>query len=902
MKKILLLFTLLAGVVSAMAQGQEKVEEFDLTADLFHVWDSPAADASISDNNGGGAFVLNEASGLPYGDGNVSEVRYADLSEYDQLVVTVTDGAPRFLFNRDIANGQWAENEAESHLIDNTKNGWSSKYFSSEQGDGFTIWTVDLKGMVVDLGYAHLHCIKGANWANVTVTSMTLIKVTEENVPEPQYEEKVEEFDLTADLFHVWDSPAADASITDNNGGGACVLNEGSGLPYGDGNVSEVRYADLSEYDQLVVTVTDGAPRFLFNRDIANGQWADTQSESHLIDNTKDGWSAKYFSSEQGDGETIWTVDLKQMVADLGYAHLHSIKGANWANVTVTSMTLVKVTLVPVEQPEEQEYVEVVESSDLDDSLFHLWDSAAAGASITETNGGGVCVLNESTGMPFGHGSVLLNGYADLSEYDKLVLTVSEGAPRFLFNRDVNEGQWSENEAESHLIDNTKGGWSAKYFSSEQGDGVTIWTVDLKQLVADKGYAHLHSIKGANWANVTVTSMELQKVTLVPVAKPEYEEVEIESDLTQGMFKEWSSPEADANVVNENGYGAYDLNNSTGLPYGDGSVTQTKYADLSEYDKLVLTVTEGTPRLLFNTKGVDPNKSYLEIKAAGSYATQDGTTWTIDLKKIVADKGFAHLNCIKGANWQNTTITSMKLVKVILVEKGTQMNTSITTPGQQHVKLADDSELVDGGVYDVNNDQIEEGFIIQFPDAVVKNPWDAAFLVFATLTDTKGGSLKLRSYSQTYIKGGDDYTVHLAQGLFEPEHTYILTIDSIQFTDFTRFCEESPELMALGFDGCDPLPLWANQDWCLGNGNGVTTTITINTDATVVPQPVKSRSQIVANLGWQFPEEKEDDGEATAIRGIDVRRDAVIYDLRGQRVDAPTRGIYIIGGKKVVLK
>lgn len=114
-----------------------------------------------------------------------------------------------------------------------------------------------------------------------------------------------------------------------------------------------------------------------------------------------------------------------------------------------------------------------------------------------------------SSGQPYGDGSVIR--YCDLSDFAKLIVVTTEGAPRFLFNRDVDEGQWSENEAESHLIDNTKGGWSAKYFSSEeQADGSTIWTVDLAQLVADKGYAHLHAIKGANWQNCTATSMKVE--------------------------------------------------------------------------------------------------------------------------------------------------------------------------------------------------------------------------------------------------------------------------------------------------------------------------------------------------------------------------------------------------------
>ena len=58
----------------------------------------------------------------------------------------------------------------------------------------------------------------------------------------------------------------------------------------------------------------------------------------------------------------------------------------------------------------------------------------------------------------------LLPGTKFLSNFTKLVVVVTDGTPRFLFNRDVDEGQWSETESESHLIDNTRGGWSSKYF------------------------------------------------------------------------------------------------------------------------------------------------------------------------------------------------------------------------------------------------------------------------------------------------------------------------------------------------------------------------------------------------------------------------------------------------------
>jgi hypothetical protein len=124
---------------------------------------------------------------------------------------------------------------------------------------------------------------------------------------------------------------------------------------------------------------------------------------------------------------------------------------------------------------------------------------------------GSICywIVGESCGMPYGDSKV--NGMADLSNYTKLVVVVADGSPRFLFNRDVDEGQWNENEASSHLIDNTKGGWCSKYFTSETTDDGTVWTVDLKQLVKDKGFAYLHAIKGANWQNVTVKSMMVEK-------------------------------------------------------------------------------------------------------------------------------------------------------------------------------------------------------------------------------------------------------------------------------------------------------------------------------------------------------------------------------------------------------
>ncbi len=168
-------------------------------------------------------------------------------------------------------------------------------------------------------------------------------------------------------------------------------------------------------------------------------------------------------------------------------------------------------------------------------------------------------ILGAATGQPYGDSNV--NAYADLTNFTKLVVVVTDGTPRFLMNRDVDEGQWNDNEAQCHLIDNTKGGWAAKYFSSQTTDEGTVWTVDIKQLVKDKGFAHLHAIKGANWANVTVTSMMVEKpakatpvgwTSIINNGNLEGDDV---SSFYARIYPDDSMPVPEATIVDEEGVG-----------------------------------------------------------------------------------------------------------------------------------------------------------------------------------------------------------------------------------------------------------------------------------------------------------------------------------------------------------
>ena len=123
--------------------------------------------------------------------------------------------------------------------------------------------------------------------------------------------------------------------------------------------------------------------------------------------------------------------------------------------------------------------------------------------------------LNESTGLPYGHGGVLMDVYADLSAYDKLIVVASAGLPRFCMNRQTSDGQIGATKAESNMIDiNPQGQYASCTWATDAYLTVDekVYTVDLKKISDDwNGEVKLHCIKGGNYSNVTVTDMLLYR-------------------------------------------------------------------------------------------------------------------------------------------------------------------------------------------------------------------------------------------------------------------------------------------------------------------------------------------------------------------------------------------------------
>lgn len=141
---------------------------------------------------------------------------------------------------------------------------------------------------------------------------------------------------LTQEMFQ---GHTAQGEAGTGQAGCAYDLFKSTGMPYGDGNVFWLNYADLSGYDKLIVVAAAGTPRFCMNRTENNAQDNDDPETSKFIDIPNHAWGTEAYQTK--DGDNVWIIDLKKMVEERGFAYLHSMKGAG-GNVTVTDMLLYK--------------------------------------------------------------------------------------------------------------------------------------------------------------------------------------------------------------------------------------------------------------------------------------------------------------------------------------------------------------------------------------------------------------------------------------------------------------------------------------------------------------------------------------------------------------------------------
>lgn len=649
---------------------------------------------------------------------------------------------------------------------------------------------------------------------------------------------------LTPKMYKLYGSVEDPGEGTDASNDCAYVLAEAKDTPFGDGGVSELKWADLSDYDQLIITTaTNTKPRVMMNRLTSGGQQGATKEESTMIDiNPNNGikWSTEAYASVDNTGR-IHTIDLKKIVADYDFARLHAIKGENYGLPTITGLYLYTAK-DPLEQPKKV-LMDLIEKAKLYDSYTKTVESFAALQSAIESaetalvaedasesslavaseaindaiNGlktveGYECltedmfmnypdvqkpgdvqnpgegqntdcayVLFNSTNLPYGDNNVSVNNWADLTGYDKLVVTMSgNNAPRVMMNREFESdengdlvyqdgkvvlGNDGVSKETSKMLEMQAGNgkWSTERYA-KYDEKNNVFTVDLRLIVEDWGFARLNAIKYGWGVDGIVTGLYLYNSTddlelplenlnnaisraeqcdkylkteeswndlqtaisegkaMLDKIRPAVEDVEaatakitkaIEdlkleqgySELTKEMFKKYVSVDnpGEGEDITYN----FTLGVTSGQPLGDSQIPELVWADLTNYDKLIFKVKEGTLRVLMNRLEFGGQAYYnpptmLDMTVGDSYestkkylSTDDNIIYTIDLRKIVDDQDFARLHAVKST----CNITAIYLYKDPADDSGYNLTFNIDDPNHVVIKV-DGEEINDLNVGD----------------------------------------------------------------------------------------------------------------------------------------------------------------------------------------------------------
>ncbi len=292
-------------------QGTE-AKVADLAIDMFHKWTGFDAEATVADpDENGGAINLDAETDCPYGNTNVTEFEYADLSAWDYLTVVLnTDDQPRLFLNSKGGNDRIQVNTNDANYV-----------VSNEDG----VIVYNLAAIKAAAGFVHLNSIKASSWntkANVAEMKLATVK--------PYIPVKAEVADLAADMFHKWTGFDAEATVADpDENGGAVNLDAETDCPYGNTNVTEYEYADLSAWDYLTLVVKSDNPRLFFNSKGGNDRITVLVNDEKYVKSNENG---------------VIVYDLAAIKADGGFVHLNSIKASAWNTKTiVTEMKLATV-------------------------------------------------------------------------------------------------------------------------------------------------------------------------------------------------------------------------------------------------------------------------------------------------------------------------------------------------------------------------------------------------------------------------------------------------------------------------------------------------------------------------------------------------------------------------------
>lgn len=425
-----------------------------------------------------------------------------------------------------------------------------------------------------------------------------------------------------------------------------------------------------------------------------------------------------------------------------------------------------------------------------------------------------------------------------------------------------------------------------------------------------------------------------------------------EVQLSKGMFKSWDSPDAGANITSNSPYWTaieYGEEGGSGaVIYGSGNVYYLDYADISQYSAMKVYGTGSNLRIMMNR--MTDGGALTEVRVSPS---PEGTL--LDLTSY----SFVHLNGIKVVNDGGaTTITNITLIdpsvkpgtdyalsgdlkdgsmtasatsaladseaKVIDVKSATGRNIALTSTNLNCLFLAQANQLTNNqniivgtncanlvladGAYNFNAPFDFDATTITFGREFVANQNSTVCLPFA-LTAAEASELGTFYQLGNYANGTLTFTEVEEPEAYKP-YLFVPTATTIAASN--KDIAATPASLIQNGTGADFVGTMTAQTI---KSDGEYDIYGYKTDGTFVkvgstngahinpfrayvriPKADGSRSVLNINFGSE---------ETTGI--TDVKREVLndnnqYYNLNGQRVAQPVKGLYINNGKKVILK
>ena len=837
-------------------------------------------------NDGTCDYNLNTDTDMVYGQSGVDKGKYANLIDYDKLIVTVTSGAPRFCFNRETADGADAENEADSKMIDIPGVAWGSLRYLTVSPDK-TVWTIDIQKMGVEKGKVLLHAIKGADGNKVTVTG--IYKVNTSNIDiQQQSIGRLKGSDLYPDAgelntpltnednmaliptkeskqdIRLWEQADGKVELQIKEGNTFFIQTASEGkavyrIKFVGNNVKlvcsngAIEESEKPDYKTVIWNGEIDAVKFWALEDmtltLVRVYSRPSTTETPIYEPNDDEVAKNVQAALKEALKEAEAVDVKTKTDETVEVFKEALSNARMQDEMKTSIVDVEGARLALkdaikglkDKPASGEII-----VDLDGAIYHHW-SAVSGTAEDQGSANGGVKLNEAVGAGgalWGNlsGAVPYLDYANITDYTEMRFEGTPGAQlRLMTNRLVDEGPIFE-----------------KIYTIGDDGKLTVPVSDLKYLNggADADFVCLQAIK-VPWGGSEITLTSAQLVKIVPV--------DIVEDFDGSFYHNWSAVSGTAEDKGS-ANGGVKLNEAVGAGgalWGNlsGAVPYLDYANITDYDELRFEGTPGAQLRLMTNRLVDEGPIFEKIYTIG----EDGklTVPVSELKYLNggADADFVCLQAIK-VPWggSEVTLTAIQIVK----KNGAQ-----PTPDEPQYKNDLTKDLFKKWS-SIDADATSENTGC---DLVLNSEVGPGSMVYGNASVSYLTYANLKGYIQIIINGDAGVQLRVLLNRLE-----------------------------VGNGGGDD------------NGGALTeVNVTIGEDGKAVvdltAEELGGNARLNAiKTGWSSETGKiygfelvKD--EIVAVQAVKTEaEEEVIYDLRGQRLTKAVKGINIINGKKVFIK